>query len=58
MTDKVYYIICGVLSIGVLLGINMMSKVKSAVKGNRLSALCMLAAVCVTLYKYQIFLQE
>ena len=55
MTDKVYYIICGVLSIGVLLGINMMSKVKSAVKGNRLSALCMLAAVCVTLYKYQIF---
>ncbi|UTC77598.1 NAD(P)(+) transhydrogenase (Re/Si-specific) subunit beta [Treponema sp. OMZ 799] len=55
MTDTVYYIICGVLSIGVLLGINMMSKVKSAVKGNRLSALCMLAAVCVTLYKYQIF---
>ena len=33
----------------------MMSKVKSAVKGNRLSAICMLAAVCVTLYKYQIF---
>ncbi|UTC74119.1 NAD(P)(+) transhydrogenase (Re/Si-specific) subunit beta [Treponema sp. OMZ 792] len=55
MTDTLYYIICGVLSIGVLLGINMMSKVKSAVKGNRLSALCMLAAVCVTLYKYQIF---
>ena len=55
MTDTVYYIICGVLSIGVLLGINMMSKVKSAVKGNRLSALCMLAAVCVTLYKSQIF---
>ena len=55
MTDTVYYIICGVLSIGVLLGINMMSKVKSAVKGNRLSAFCMLAAVCVTLYKYQIF---
>ena len=55
MTDTVYYIICGVLSIGVLLGINMMSKVKSAVKGNRLSAICMLAAVCVTLYKYQIF---
>ncbi|UTC65896.1 MULTISPECIES: NAD(P)(+) transhydrogenase (Re/Si-specific) subunit beta [unclassified Treponema] len=55
MTDTVYYIICGVLSIGVLLGINMMSKVKSAVKGNCLSALCMLAAVCVTLYKYQIF---
>ena len=55
MTNTFYYIVCTVLSIGVLLGINMMSKVKTAKRGNALSAFCMLAAVCVTLYKYQIF---
>ncbi|WP_024469896.1 NAD(P)(+) transhydrogenase (Re/Si-specific) subunit beta [Treponema pedis] len=55
MSDTLYYIICTVLSLGVLLGINMMSKVKTAVNGNRFSALCMLIAVCVTLYKYNIF---
>lgn len=33
----------------------MMSKVKTAKNGNTLSAVCMLIAVCVTLYKYNIF---
>ena len=55
MTDTLYYIICTVLSLGVLAGINMMSKVKTAKNGNALSAFCMLVAVCVTLYKYNIF---
>jgi len=41
----VYYIISAVLSIGVLLGISMMSRVKTARLGNALSALCMLVAI-------------
>ncbi len=55
MGDNLYYIVCGILSLGVLLGINLMSKVKTAKFGNAFSALCMLAAVCLTLYKYNIF---
>ena len=33
MTDTVYYIICAVLTLGVLVGIALMSKVKTAVQG-------------------------
>lgn len=55
MSNTSYYIVCTVLSLGVLVGINMMSKVKSAKRGNALSALCMLVAVCITLYKYALF---
>ena len=54
MTDTVYYIICAVLTLGVLVGIALMSKVKTAVQGNLLSALCMAAAIIVTLYKNNI----
>lgn len=54
MTDLVYYIICGVLTVGVLVGIALMSKVKLAPTGNRLSAVCMAAAIGVTLYKNEI----
>lgn len=55
MSNTSYYMVCTVLSLGVLAGIHMMSRVKSAKWGNGVSALCMLAAVCVTLYKYSIF---
>ncbi len=54
MSSLVYYILCGVLTLGVLAGIAMMSKVRSAVRGNLLSAMCTAAAVILTLYKYDI----
>ena len=41
----IYYIISAVLSLGVLLGISLMSRVKTARLGNALSALCMLIAI-------------
>ena len=45
MTDLTYYLLCGVCIVAVLLGINMMSKVKTSVKGNGLSAIAMAAAI-------------
>lgn len=55
MTDIAYYILCAVLTIGVLVGISLMSKVKTAVTGNIISAVCTAAAIVLTLYKYEIF---
>ena len=54
MSNTIYYILCAVLTAGVLLGISMMSKVKSSVLGNALSGLCTAAAILITLYKYGI----
>ena len=54
MSPLIYYIICAVLSILVLFGISMMSKVETAVKGNTLSALSLLAGVVLTLFYYGI----
>ena len=54
MSELVYYIICSILTAGVLGGIAMMSKVQSSVKGNALSALCVFAAIILTLYKYNL----
>jgi len=51
MSDTAYYIICAVLTLGILAGISLMSRVRSAVFGNRISAVCMAAAILVTLYK-------
>ena len=45
MNDLTYYLLCGLCVAAVLLGINMMSKVKSSVKGNGLSALAMALAI-------------
>ena len=45
MTPLVYYILSGICVIMVLMGINMMSKVKSSVAGNALSAFSMALAV-------------
>ena len=57
MSNLVYYIICGVLVCGVLGGIAMMSRVKTAVAGNALSAACTAAAIFITLYKYHLLSQ-
>ncbi len=51
MSSTVYYVLSAVLSIGVLVGIRWMSKVETAVRGNRLSALCMLIAICLVFIK-------
>ena len=52
MSDSVYYILCIVLAGLVLLGISMMSKVKTALWGNLLSCACMTAAIVLTVIRY------
>ena len=47
MSDLVYYLLCGICVIAVLWGINLMSKVKSSVLGNGLSAVAMAAAIAL-----------
>lgn len=54
MSTTLYYILCAVLTLGVLAGIAMMSKVSTASKGNLLSALCMFAAILLTLYQNEL----
>ena len=55
MTETLFFILCGVLTLGILIGIAMMSKVKTAVVGNLLSACCMGGAVVLTLFHCEIF---
>lgn len=55
MSELVYFIICGVLSIGVLVGISLMSKVKTAIAGNLISAFCVLMGVTITFYYKEIY---
>ena len=47
MSNFVYYALCGICIAAVLLGINMMSKVKTAVQGNALSAAAMILAMAL-----------
>ena len=47
MPDLTYYLLCGFCVAAVLLGINMMSKVKNSVLGNGLSAAAMVLAVAL-----------
>ncbi len=54
ISGTVYYIISTVLVLGVLLGISMMSKVKSANNGNTLSAVCTLIAILMVMYNCEI----
>ena len=54
MSLMLYYIICTVLAFFVLAGISMMSKVKTAVRGNLLSAVSLLAGIVITLIRYDI----
>ena len=55
MSEIVYYIFCGILSLAVLTGISLMSKVKTAVAGNLLSAFSVLMGIVITLYYKEIF---
>ena len=52
MSDPVYYVLCIVLAGLVLLGISMMSKVKTALWGNLLSCACMASAIVLTIIRY------
>lgn len=49
MSDTLYYVLSAVLSVGVLVGIRWMSKVTTAARGNRLSAVCMLLGIVMVL---------
>lgn len=49
-----YYVLCAILVLGILFGISMMSRVETAVKGNRLSAICSAAAILITMFYYHI----
>lgn len=54
LSDAVYYLICGTLSILVLLGIHLMSKVNTSRLGNKISALAMALGIILTLIKKDI----
>ena len=47
MSDFIYYLLCGICVVAVLWGINLMSKVKTSVLGNGLSAVAMAAAIAL-----------
>ncbi len=54
MSDTLFYIVSAVLSLMVLLGIHWLSKVETAVRGNRLSAFAMLLAIIAVVVKYEL----
>jgi len=54
MSPIFYYISCVVLAVGILIGISMMSKVRTSIMGNLLSALCTFFAIILTLTYYSI----
>lgn len=54
LSDSVYYILCGFLTIAVLFGIHLMSNVEKAHLGNKISALAVAFAIIITLLKKDI----
>ncbi|MCR4963064.1 MAG: NAD(P)(+) transhydrogenase (Re/Si-specific) subunit beta [Firmicutes bacterium] len=54
MSDVLYYLLCGGLLLGVMAGIAMLSRVKTAPYGNGLSALCMAAAILLVMRRYEL----
>ncbi|MDD2563225.1 MAG: NAD(P)(+) transhydrogenase (Re/Si-specific) subunit beta [Salinivirgaceae bacterium] len=54
LSDSVYYVLCGILSVAVLVGIHLMSKVERAQLGNQISALAVALGVIITLIKNDI----
>lgn len=54
MNNVIYFAASGALAIGVLAGIAMMGRVTTAVRGNALSAVCMAAAIILTMSHYRI----
>lgn len=55
MSSTIYIVICAILSVGVLIGLSLMSKVKTAVAGNFISAVSVLLGIVVTLLYREIF---
>ncbi len=54
ISDALYYVICVILSMSVLLGIHLMSRVKTAKLGNQVSALAIAFGIIITLIKKDI----
>lgn len=58
MQLQTYYIACTLLSLIILYGISLMSKVKTAVKGNLLNSIATALAIIVALIYFEIFPQK
>lgn len=54
MSDTIYFVLCGILAAGVLIGLSMLSRVRTAVPGNMISILCTAGAIVITLFKYEL----
>ncbi len=54
LSDTAYYILCAILTMGVLSGIHLMSRVETAAAGNRISALAIALGIVLTLIKKDI----
>ncbi len=54
MSNLVYYLLCALLTIGVLVGISLLSKVKTARLGNTISGCSMTLAILVTMLHYRL----
>ena len=54
LSSTAYFIITAVMVLGVLIGISMMSKVKTARYGNALSAFCSIIAILVTMNQNEV----
>ena len=54
LSPVIFYIISGVLVLGVLLGLSLMSKPKTARTGNAISAASAVIAIAVTMFNYKI----
>ena len=52
--DTYFYIVGGILVLGVLIGLSLMSRVKTARAGNALSAVCAVAAILLTMVRNDI----
>lgn len=54
MNDLLYHLLSAALVVGVLAGIALMSREEAAVKGNAISAVCIVLAIVLTLYRYEL----
>ena len=54
LPDGIYYVLCAILSIAVLVGIHLMSKVEKAQLGNQISALAVALGIVITLIRNDI----
>ena len=54
LPSLVFYIISGVLVLGVLIGLSLMSKPKTARTGNAISAASAVIAIAVTMFNYKV----